>query len=339
MSNDCSLDTSKQSTPKEVTDETDDDHSVKLRLFKQKRASTQALIEHLDRVNIACRLRLVEQPYLHPYDHLPPWLVGLLELGLSIPLVPAFPTSKQAFAELVSELDLNHPDDVLLEDYERASSYARRVRLGVVGKSQSRRTSFCSWYPRCFVREEISDGSARAGTDPENEQFFKQFFSQKLAGNGTNLRNIRPRGTRLAHANNEIVTCCNDRTPVCASSNRIHYKRQEGGMGVLFLEDDLQQLENSLVWVPHFISTKAVIEECNSERILITGKFPADTFGSLQFKLMLFPGERTGAKYMRVTGTFLRSAERSNYNLKWKYDIHIPASFVPNQFDYAYPRL
>lgn len=258
-----------------------------LEAVKQKRIVLEDYMGHVEKLNAYCHLGMLRQPYLKHQNFLPPWLIGVLEHEIRLPLVPAFPCTEESLREIHAHLCLEERNEELLQEYMSAASCVRRIRIGAARTSTKRRTKLesCLKLPVLFVKEETSDMSCLT----ENKQEL-------------------------------LSTVKHQNTPKSKEKNLV------SNSNVLAIP--LQFLEKHLKWDEAFKCTDARVNECRDERVLISGTFLTEDKGSgnvkhLPFKIIMFPGERTGPSSMRMKGTFFRSSVKSSYDLRWRYDVDI----------------
>ncbi|XP_059140127.1 uncharacterized protein LOC131928200 isoform X1 [Physella acuta] len=267
----------------------EDNFKETLEAVKQKRMVLENYMGHVEKLNAYCHLGMLRQPYLKHQNFLPPWLIGVLEHEISLPLVPTFPCTEEALREIHLHLCLEQRNEELLQEYISAASCVRRIRIGVARTSTKRRTKLesCLKLPVLFVKEETSDMSSLTES--------KQLLSK-------------------AEHQNESTS-----------------KEKNSVSNSIFLDNPLQCIEQHLEWAEVFKCTDARVSECRDERVLISGTFLTEDEGPgivkhLPFKIIMFPGERTGPLSMRMKGTFFRSSVKSSYDLRWRYDVDIPTA-------------
>lgn len=269
-------------------------------------------MDHLGKLSSICSLGVLHQPYLPSKKYLPPWLTGVLHRELYIPVVPTFPASERALSELVSGLDMNEGHKTLLQEYRTAASYIRRVRIGVASDKNSQPSPAFTSIPTLFACEEISDGTVHPSVQAENDhsRFRNTDSLAELSG---------PVSASLNAPSNETAPLVKLRPSPARTIEAVPQV------------DDLQLVGRCLIWNTLYTCPTVTVTECREERVLITGKFSTGTYGDLHFKLLLFPGERTGVASMRMKGIYLRDSEQSKYRLRWKYDLDIPATPTQGQ--------
>ncbi|KAH9519616.1 hypothetical protein Btru_003140 [Bulinus truncatus] len=285
----------------ETCNGSDENYAARLHAIKDKRTKLENYMYRVDQLINVCQDHILHARNLSaPRSQLPDWLIVVLKKDLTLPLVPTFPISAAAFETLHSDMGLDETNGELLEEYVRAGSFVRRVKvnfdISLLGNEAEGNLGF----DKIVFTEEISRGS---GSQDEVK------WSTKLLTEKEDrlrvLENI-PSSRSMGHT-----------SETCEKTKVVDHHR----IG-------LRALEKQLMWTVAYCCIDAKIEEYGAQRACIKGQFQvepdkSDTHSGLvclPFKLVLLFDSRAGNN-VRVKGTYSRRSTVSRFDLRWKYDV------------------
>ena len=310
-----------------ATDESRDDLSAWLDQIRSRRRQLEEFMRRgyrITKVDVDdhCRDSL-RNSYLGPQTSAPAWLVHILENGIALPLV-----------RMLSSVDERHVQQAISGLSERSGSSdhspQRQVRLALSSTSLVSRYRSLGYSPLAlsgpaiFVAEEIFR--------PENprcdshRQPWLQNEDTQLSSRDTNQKRLIQPYQNICSPIHEAETDSN-----VTSQDSQNFTVQRRSVSDNSKDQDRycnQSTEGPKQNGRPLTTSSAAVTECRPGRVVISGSFETRQWGSLPFRLVMFPCQIGPARSATVKGIFLRQSFESSHRLRWRFQCQMAPEVI-----------